>query len=49
MAVSSGRERMEILSVVGCPYEDYDGQVLELHVRLEDDEVVLSVKQYLLR
>ena len=31
---------MEILSVAGCPYEDYDGQVLELHVRLEDDEVV---------
>lgn len=31
---------MEILSVAGSPYEDYKGQVLELHVRLGDDEVV---------
>ena len=31
---------MEILSVAGCPYEDYEGQVLELHVRLEDGEAV---------
>lgn len=31
---------MEVLSVAGCPYEDYEGQVLELHVRLEDGEVV---------
>ena len=31
---------MEILSVAGCPYEDYEGQVLELHVRLEENEVV---------
>ena len=31
---------MEILSVASCPYEDYEGQILELHVRLENGEVV---------
>ncbi len=31
---------MEILSVAGCPYEDYKGQILELHVKLEDKEII---------
>ena len=31
---------MEILSVSGCPYEDYEGQVLHLHTKLDEGEVV---------
>lgn len=31
---------MEIIFVSGCPYEDYKGQVLHLHVRLDDGEVI---------
>lgn len=31
---------MNILSVAGSPYEDREGQVLNLHVALEEDEVV---------
>lgn len=31
---------MEILGAYGCPYEDYEGQIIDLRVRLEDKEVV---------
>ena len=31
---------MKILSVAGCPYEDYDGQILELRAELGDGEVI---------
>ncbi len=31
---------MKILSVAGCPYEDYEGQILELHTELDDGEVI---------
>ena len=31
---------MEILSVTGCPYEDYDGQILNLRIQLESGESV---------
>ena len=31
---------MKVMSVAGCPYEDYKGQVLHLYVKLEADETV---------
>ena len=31
---------MKVLYVGGCPYEDYEGQILNLHVQLEDGETV---------
>ena len=31
---------MEVLFVSGCPYEDYDNQILHLHVQLKDGEIV---------
>lgn len=31
---------MKVLSVSGCPYEDHEGEVLNLHVQLEDGEIV---------
>ena len=31
---------MKIKTVTGCPYEDYKGQVLHLHVWLDDGEVI---------
>lgn len=32
---------MEILSVGGCPYEDNEGEVLNLHVKLEEDDMLV--------
>lgn len=31
---------MEILSVRGCPYEDHEGEVLNIQVRLEEGEII---------
>ena len=31
---------MEILSVTGSPYEDHEGEVLNLHIRLDEGEVL---------
>lgn len=32
---------MKILSVAGSPYEDNDGEVLNLHVRLDENEIIV--------
>ena len=31
---------MKVLSVAGCPYEDYDGQILHLNVELAEGEEI---------
>lgn len=31
---------MEIVSVGGCPYEDHEGEVLNIHIRLDEGEVL---------
>lgn len=31
---------MEIVSVSGCPYEDHEGEVLNIHIRLDEGEVL---------
>ncbi len=31
---------MKITSIAGCPYEDYEGQILELHVQIDENETI---------
>ena len=31
---------MKITSVAGCPYEDHEGEILNINVSLEDGEVL---------
>ena len=31
---------MKITSVAGCPYEDHEGEILNINVNLEDGEVL---------
>ncbi len=35
---------MEILYVRGCPYEDTEGEVLNLHIRLDEGDVLTEGK-----
>ena len=31
---------MKIISVSGCPYEDYEGQILNLRIELDEGEEI---------
>ena len=33
---------MEILYVSGSPYEDYEGQILNLHIRLDENDILVK-------